>query len=163
MNCSDIALWIPEYVDGDVPDDNKAEVRAHLAACAACRTAVEKYQALVGAMRALPGHEPGVDTVLRITDAIHAVAAPRRRTEFGPVLDTEELADYLHVNASVIQSYLTDLPCFELGGKILFRRQSVDAWLERRESEFGLGAAAGVANVTRVSQYEKTGGVPWQN
>lgn len=163
MTCTDIALWIPEYAEGDLPAAATAEVRAHLDACAACRAALENHQAMLAAVRALPGQEPGQDTVLRVTEAIHALQRPPRRTEFGPVLDTEELADYLRVDPVTIQQYLAEIPCFELGGKILFRRQSVDAWLARRESEFGVGAAAGAVKVVYVSQPGKIGGVPWQN
>ena len=163
MNCNETALWIPEFVDADMPAATQAELQAHLDACAACRAAVDGYRALVKTVRALPGQEPGEETLLRITAAIHATEAPRRRTEFGPVLDTEELADYLRVDAATAQQYLTEIPCFELGGKILFRRQSVDAWLARRESEFGLGAAAGSVKVLYVSQPQTSGGVPWQN
>lgn len=163
MNCNDLALWIPEFVDGDMPEADQTELRSHLDACATCRAEVAKYQALVKAARSLPSQEPGLDLVLRVSKAIHAVTPPPRRTAFGPVLDTEELADYLRVDAATIHHYLTEIPCFELGGKILFRRSSVDAWLEHREASFSHGTGAGASQVFYVSQPTAIGGVPWQN
>jgi len=49
------------------------------------------------------------------------------------VLDLEELAEFLRVTPETIGIYLDELPSFELGGKLLFRRASVEKWIERRE------------------------------
>lgn len=50
-----------------------------------------------------------------------------------PVMTLTEVAHYLRVTPEVIDHYLDDIPCFELGGRILFRREAVDAWIAERE------------------------------
>jgi len=50
-----------------------------------------------------------------------------------PVMTIREIACYLRVEPEVVGEMLGDIPCFELGGKLLFRREAVDAWLAKRE------------------------------
>jgi hypothetical protein len=83
--------------------------------------------------RELPRRSPGAETIMKISEAIHGEAKPARRTEFGPVMDMEELAEFLRVDAGTVGEYLDQIPCFELGGKLLFRRKSVEEWIAARE------------------------------
>jgi hypothetical protein len=53
-----------------------------------------------------------------------------------PVLTIEEVALYLRVTPEIIGESLGDLPCFELGGKLLFRKDSVDEWIKMKEENF---------------------------
>ncbi len=56
-------------------------------------------------------------------------AAPR------PVMTMDEVADYLRVTSKTLEDYLGDIPSFELGGKLLFRKDSVDEWTRKREKK----------------------------
>ena len=85
----------------------------------------------------LPRYAPSTELVLKIKSSIHGQSKAERRTEFGPVLDIDELAEFLRVNKDIIEQYLEDIPCFELGGKILFRKKSIEEWIEGREKDFG--------------------------
>ena len=133
MTCDECREMIPEHVEKSLPADAARELRAHLDACEPCRRERLQTEALLAAARSLPRQEPEAETVLKISQVIHQSAPARRRGEFGPVLDVDDLADYLRVDKAVIEMYLDELPHFELGGKLLFRRQSVDRWIEVRE------------------------------
>ena len=85
----------------------------------------------------LPRYAPSTELVLKIKSSIHGQSKAERRTEFGPVLDIDELAEFLRVSKDIIEQYLEDIPCFELGGKILFRKKSIEEWIEGREKDFG--------------------------
>ena len=85
----------------------------------------------------LPRYAPSTELVLKIKSSIHTQSKAERRTEFGPVLDIDELAEFLRVSKDIIEQYLEDIPCFELGGKILFRKKGVEEWIEGREKDFG--------------------------
>ncbi len=85
----------------------------------------------------LPRYAPSTELVLKIKSSIHTQSKAERRTEFGPVLDIDELAEFLRVSKDIIEQYLEDIPCFELGGKILFRKKSIEEWIEGREKDFG--------------------------
>ena len=85
----------------------------------------------------LPQYAPSTELVLKIKSSIHTQSKAERRTEFGPVLDIDELAEFLRVSKDIIEQYLDDIPCFELGEKILFRKKGVEKWIEGREKDFG--------------------------
>ena len=85
----------------------------------------------------LPRYAPSTELVLKIKSSIHTQSKAERRTEFGPVLDIDELAEFLRVSKDIIEQYLENIPCFELGGKILFRKKSIEEWIEGREKDFG--------------------------
>ena len=58
MNCQDARGWLNALLDGELDAKNEAELRAHLAVCAACRQRYESLQALRSGMkRAGLGHE----------------------------------------------------------------------------------------------------------
>lgn len=85
----------------------------------------------------LPRHIPSAGVALKIKKAIYQQLPTQTRTEFGAVLDMDELADFLRVSKETIEEYFDEIPSFELGGKILFLRKSVEKWIEAKENSFG--------------------------
>jgi anti-sigma factor RsiW len=47
------------YLDGELAADERAAVEAHLAACAACRTELERFRATLGQLGGLRARAPG--------------------------------------------------------------------------------------------------------
>lgn len=134
MTCDQYQELIPEYLDKSLSSDNEQDLKRHLDSCDSCRKELRMAEALAGAVHALPRHQPSAETVLKVSEMIHQSApAPHRQGDYGPVLDVDDLANYLRVDKAVIEIYLDELPHFELGGKLLFRRKSVDEWIEARE------------------------------
>ena len=50
------------------------------------------------------------------------------------MLDFDELAAYLRVDRRIVGQYLDEIPSFEMGGKLLFRKKSVEAWIASKEN-----------------------------
>jgi len=138
MNCDACRQKISEYVEGDLPDKERLEVRKHAEKCRQCRRELHIYERIASLALKLERHSPSTDVILKISESIHRTVPVQRRTEFGPVLDMTELADFLRVDPETIGQYLDEIPCFELGGKLLFRRKSIEEWIERRETSFFL-------------------------
>ena len=132
MNCAKCRELLSEHVDGELAPEAERSVREHLEGCERCRRERDLVARIDAAAARLPRYEPGAAVLLRISEAIHG-ASVRRRTEFGAVLDMEELADFLRTDMETLASYIEEIPCFELGGRILFRRKSVEDWIEQRE------------------------------
>jgi len=67
MNCKRLETELIAYVDGRAGDAHRAEVEAHLAVCAACRTRVEEFRRLWVVLDDAPGVEPSpaFDAILR--------------------------------------------------------------------------------------------------
>jgi hypothetical protein len=38
----------------------------------------------------------------------------------------------------MIEEHLDDIPCFEFGGKLLFRKEAVDEWIRSREKNYAV-------------------------
>jgi anti-sigma factor RsiW len=51
MNCEELHTRLLDFVDGDLPSEEKAAVRAHLAGCPSCRAEVEQLRAGARAVR----------------------------------------------------------------------------------------------------------------
>jgi hypothetical protein len=136
MTCDECREWLPEAAAGELGRDAPVDaVRAHLQACAECRRRVEAFGALLSGLRGLPAAKPGTRAVLAVTEHLHrrAASASARRTEFGPVLDLDDLAEYLRVDRDSLDDYLDEIPSFEIGGRLRFRRESVETWIASRE------------------------------
>jgi anti-sigma factor RsiW len=53
MTCLELEL-VDLYIERELPDEQRREVEAHLAACPTCREAAEERRALLGAFSSLP-------------------------------------------------------------------------------------------------------------
>ena len=52
------------------------------------------------------------------------------------IMTLEETAEYLRVTPDLVYELMGDLPCFELGGRILFRKEALEEWILKRERQF---------------------------
>ena len=138
MNCQTCTDRLSEYADHELAGTEEREIKVHLDTCAECRKQFQRLEQIASAAATLKRHAPSADCLLKISKAIHQRTRPVMRTEFGPVLNFDELADYLRVDQEIIGQYLDEIPSFELGGKLLFRKKSVEAWIESKETGFHL-------------------------
>ncbi len=60
----------------------------------------------------------------------------RQAFEPKPIMTLAEVSDYLRVSPELVYELMGNIPCFELGGRVLFRKQAVDAWIIKREEQF---------------------------
>lgn len=155
MTCETCREYLPEFLEGALPEDVTRNLAEHLDACADCRRAREEERDLLTAARHLPRPQPGTTTLLRISEAIHAAAPPApRRTAFGPVLDMADLAEYLRVEPEVLGMYINAIPHFELGGRLLFRRVAVERWVAERERSAVSGVGGLESFATDAERHE---------
>lgn len=54
------------------------------------------------------------------------------------VMTIIEISDYLQVSVATVEELLGEIPCFELGGQLRFRKESVDEWIRGREKVYSL-------------------------
>ena len=138
MNCVKCQDLMPDYQENQLADEIRRDIDLHLETCRECREQITLLDKIDNLAKQLPRHTPGADVTLKIKKAIYKELPAQRKTEFGPVLDFDELADYLRVDREIIGQYLDEIPSFELGGKLLFRKKSVETWIESKETGFRL-------------------------
>jgi len=88
MNMHDpIIDRLSEYIDGDLSPDERAEVEAHLATCAACREIVEDLRTIASTAARLPGALPDRElwngVALRIAERAARAGVPQARRRFS--------------------------------------------------------------------------------
>ncbi len=137
MNCDTCGERLDEYLAAELPADARAEIEGHLATCAACRAELEACRRIAESLGQMAHPAPGAGVCLRVSEAIHAGTGRPRRTDFGPVLDLADLAEYLRVDPATLEQYVGEIPCFELGGRLLFRKSKVEEWIASRETMVG--------------------------
>lgn len=159
--CQSVRDDLSPYLAGDLESGHARVIADHLAHCAACRAEQAALESLDGLVTALPRLRPSAAADLRIREAVHASLPRAPRTDFGPVLDADDLAEYLHVDRLTIEVCLDELPAFEFGGKLLFRKASVDAWIERKERTFAGQLHAAIGKQEAIETARSEGGVTW--
>ena len=138
MDCVKCRDLMPDYHENLVAGEIRRDIERHLEACRECREQNKLLDGIDNLARQLPVHAPGAGVTLKIKEAIYKQVPAQRRTEFGPVLDIDELAEFLRVSQETIAEYFDEIPSFELGGKLLFRKKSIEAWIESKETGFRL-------------------------
>lgn len=138
MNCEGCGQVLSEYLDGDLTEEAGREAREHLEICKPCRRKLGVLERIAAVAKELPRHAPGTEVVLDISSSIHSQSRTGKKTEFGPVMDIEEVADFLRVEKQTVEESLDEIPCFELGGHLLFRKKSIEEWIEDKEKSFGV-------------------------
>lgn len=73
---------------------------------------------------------------VRIRNAIDAELDTLGSPSHRPIMTIEEVADYLRSSVDEVEAYLGRIPCFEFAGRLRFRKEAVDTWIERRERAF---------------------------
>src|ERR1700745_2794946 len=70
---------LSEYLDGDLPESERAILEAHLRACADCRATLEKLRGVVARARALDDRPPTTDLWPAIARHVGVVSLDARR------------------------------------------------------------------------------------
>lgn len=84
MNCTDAEVLITGLADGELDDETRNRLEAHLHACAPCRRCLEKERQIKGAVARLPMPEPPpqlTDTLARL--AKEDLPSPGRTLRFA--------------------------------------------------------------------------------
>lgn len=137
MDCVKCQDLMPDYQEGQLAKEIRLDIDRHLESCRECREQNKLLGNIENLAKQLPRHVPGADVTLKIKTAIYKQLPAQRKTEFGPVLDIDELAEFLRVSKETIAEYFDEIPSFELGGRILFLRKSIEKWIEAKETNFG--------------------------
>ncbi len=77
MNCTRMDERLIPYLDGKLAGNERREMEAHLAACAACRRRADEFRAITGLLDELPVVEPSPAFDVRVRARV-AAAPPRQ-------------------------------------------------------------------------------------
>ena len=88
-HCQEALDWIEPYLDGDLPEDEAARLRGHLAGCPSCAAELELATRIQRELRSLPQPDCPPEVLERVYQEGRGVVVPfkaRRRALIGPRL-----------------------------------------------------------------------------
>ena len=136
MNCNDFLKIISEFEKSELPDELHEEAIKHTDGCQKCKNELKKFRETMSLCKDSMDAELSLSATLKMSSSISKLLNKGKEPVFGPILNIDDLSNYLRVRGDVIETYLNEIPCFELGGKILFRKEKVDEWIGKREEKF---------------------------
>ncbi len=136
MNCNDFLKIISEFEKDELPDELHKEAMKHTDGCQKCKNELKKFKKIMSLSKDFMDAKLSLSAALKMSSFISKLLDEGKQTVFGPILNINDLSNYLRVRGDVIETYLNEIPCFELGGQILFRKEKVDEWIEKREQKF---------------------------
>ncbi|MBN2384069.1 zf-HC2 domain-containing protein [bacterium] len=123
---------IDQYLDDELDQTARTEFERHLNVCPDCQAYLEAYNHLLQTLdQCARGVTLPDDVDLKIRHEILRELGQSQHP--SQIMDIEELARFLAMPVPEIVKLLDQLPSFELGGRIRFRRDRIIAWLEERE------------------------------
>jgi anti-sigma factor RsiW len=138
MECDFTYEELARYAAGESDAERAAEIGRHAAVCPVCRRRLEALARSDAALRLLPPLAPSASILLR---ARQALTRELRSAGLPEIMTLEEVAEFLRVPASGLGEVVSDLPAFDVGGRIRVRREALLNWIEARERSYA-GARA---------------------
>ena len=159
MKCNNIREELVAYLDGELSSMGMRAIEAHLAACPECTAEWEMlrkatkwtfqiepvqpsqnwWEKLEGRLHQLDSEADLLAEIRALREAIAhlAIRSTQRLNPLVPVkeiMTLEEVAAYLQVDADAIWNLLDEIPHFQVGYELRFRKSSVDEWIRMKEN-----------------------------
>ncbi len=165
MDCKNFLEIVSEFENGELPEKLHEEAEKHMSGCPKCKDELKNFKKVISLCRDSMDAKLSLSRTLKMSSSISRLLSEGREPAFSPVLTMHDLSNYLRVSGDVIETYLNEIPCFELGGQILFRKEKVDEWIREREQKFGFELLnSQIRAELRENVFEETrkGGRIWQ-
>ena len=133
MNCDECRDLLSELEAGELDEGVASQVRAHLTSCPECSRLFAAVKSTAELVESLSDEEPPRSLSLKILARVEAEAS-RNAADLPEILTSEQVARFLNVPLDALVT--DDLPGFEIGDQLRYRRDRVLEWIEQREREF---------------------------
>ena len=156
MKCDDVREELVAYIDGELSSMGKHTIEAHLADCKECAAERDKLKATIESTHKVEPLQPAQNwwEILQkrlyapdsdLVSALHALRESIMRLEshvdgdlvrltpVKEIMTLEEVAGYLQIEQDVMRKLLNEIPHFEVGDELRFKKSSVDEWIRMKE------------------------------
>jgi excisionase family DNA binding protein len=158
MKCKDVRMELVAYIDGELSTMGQRAIEAHLAECADCAQETEKLRGVTELTQNWQGITPTENWWPNLKAKLEAEKAKDIATEIRHLCNTlhdlsecferqnmtsanlheimtlDEVASYLRVDADTIWNMLDELPHFQIGYDLRFKKSSIDEWINAKEN-----------------------------
>ncbi len=158
MKCNDVREELIAYIDGELSSMGMRAIEAHLAGCPECTTEWEGLRKMTEWIHQMESIPPSPDWWEKLEARLHQLNAEpsllseiralreaiaridsriNHRNLIGPVkeiMTLDEAAAYLQVDSDAIWNLLDEIPHFQVGYELRFKKSSVDEWIRMKEN-----------------------------
>jgi len=124
---------VDAYLDGELTPEETKAFALHLGLCASCQA----HTAAAAAVSSVLPHAfcGGIseDADLRIRQTLRQELGGADNAD--DILDLEDLARLLKIPMAEAINLLPELPSFEVGGRLRFRRSRIERWIAEQENK----------------------------
>ncbi len=174
MRCVDVQSELVAYLDNELSKIAKTVIEEHLESCERCTAEMIALQETVEASKTWQPIQPSSNFMIQLREQIEDASPPDLATELrhlritldlltqqlqqekhtSEIMDIEQVAAYLRMGVDELWSMLDDLPHFQLGYELRFKKSSIDEWIRAREdrNEPGIGDWYGDRWLQRMSR-----------
>ncbi|HIE25914.1 TPA: helix-turn-helix domain-containing protein, partial [Candidatus Poribacteria bacterium] len=156
--CKDVRMELVAYLDGELSTMGQRAVEAHLAECADCSQEAEELRGVTQLTQNCECITPKADwwanlqaklesekakdiaTEIRyLRNTLHDLSECFERQKMNSansheIMTLDEVANYLRVDADTIWNMLDELPHFQIGYELRFKKSSIDEWINAKEN-----------------------------
>lgn len=134
MECSAVRENLSALIDGELPAGRIEKIRDHVSSCQECRMVLKELENTDSWLRMSGSEADCVDVPQSFVSEMNRCIQPAEIRPEGDILTVQDLSRYLKVPIGTVWKLLPDIPCIRIGDHIRFRKESIDAWLSRREN-----------------------------
>lgn len=153
MKCKDIQAELVTYLDKELSSIGQKTIEAHLEECDVCSRELQELRGIIGATHQWEGITPAENwrqklqsrinaekprkltaEIRHLRTAIDALVERMERQNIPEVMTLEELASYLRIDPDAVWSMLDELPHFQIGYELRFKKSSIDEWIRFKEN-----------------------------
>jgi len=152
MTCERKHEELAAFAAGDLDPESAAALKGHLEGCAVCARRLAAIRETDARLKLLPRLRPSAGAMLRTRRALNEELRARPAPE---VMTLEEAAAFLRVEPDDLREAASQLPAFEIGGRIRIRREKLIDWIARRERVYARSTAeSDVAHILSGIKWE---------
>ena len=161
MKCNNIREELIAYIDGELSPMGRHAIEAHLDGCSECAAECKSLENAIEWTHQVECVEPSQDwweklkermyttehesdllaeirqlreSVERMENRMEQNAQP---AEIKEVMTLEEVSAYLQIDLESMWNLLDEIPHFQVGYEVRFKRTSVDEWIRMKETGDG--------------------------
>ena len=159
MKCNDVREELVAYIDGELFSMGMRTIEAHLAECPECTAEWEALKKATECTHQMESIQPSPNWWEQLQERLHQLDCEpdllseirvlreaiariesrinQRLNSIGLVkgiMTLEEVATYLKVDAETMWNLLDEIPHFQVGYELRFKKSSVDEWIRMKEN-----------------------------
>jgi len=158
MKCKDVQMELVAYLDEELSTMGQRAIEAHLAECVNCDQEAEELRDVTELTKSWEGIAPKANWWANLQAKLESEKARDIATEIrhlrntlndlsecferqnvnsatlNEIMTLDEVARYLRVDADTVWNMLDELPHFQIGYELRFKKSSIDEWIHAKEN-----------------------------